>query len=132
MVRTTYAKLTPWQKVQVARHPERPHTLEYSEKPFEDYVPLAGDRAFAEDRAIAGGLAGFNGRTVCGRLGDAGKDIGEPSLRVDVVELGGDDKGVHRRGSGTSLTALENRGAASPRNTGHLNIGHLFSNCNAC
>ena len=64
MLRTTYSKLTPWQKVLVARHPERPHALEYIENLFEDYLPLAGDRAFAEDRAIVGGLARFGGRSV--------------------------------------------------------------------
>ena len=64
MLRTTYSKLTPWQKVLVARHPERPHALEYIENLFEDYLPLAGDRAFAEDPAIAGGLARFDGRSV--------------------------------------------------------------------
>ena len=64
LLRTTYSKLTPWQKVLVARHPERPHALEYIENLFEDYLPLAGDRAFAEDPAIAGGLARFDGRSV--------------------------------------------------------------------
>jgi len=64
MLRTTYSKLTPWQKVLVARHQERPHALEYIENLFDDYVPLAGDRAFAEDLAIVGGLARFNGRSV--------------------------------------------------------------------
>ncbi len=64
MLRTTYARLTPWQKVQVARHPERPHALEFIDNLFEDYVPLAGDRAFAEDAAIVGGLARFDGRSV--------------------------------------------------------------------
>ena len=64
MLRTTYSKLTPWQKVLVARHPERPHALEYIETLFDDFLPLAGDRAFAEDLAIVGGLARFNGRSV--------------------------------------------------------------------
>jgi acetyl-CoA carboxylase carboxyl transferase subunit alpha len=60
----TYAKLTPWQKTQVARHPERPHTLDYIEALFEDFTPLAGDRYFGEDEAIVGGLASFRGRPV--------------------------------------------------------------------
>ena len=64
MLRTTYAKLTPWQKVLVARHQERPHALEYIENLFDDYVPLAGDRVFGEDLAIVGGLARFDGRSV--------------------------------------------------------------------
>lgn len=60
----TYAKLTPWQKTQVARHPERPHFKDYVAGLFEDFVPLAGDRAFADDQAILGGLGKLNGRRV--------------------------------------------------------------------
>lgn len=56
-----YQKLSPWQKVQVARHPERPHFVDYIENLFEDFTPLAGDRAFAEDHAIKGGVARFRG-----------------------------------------------------------------------
>ncbi|HJQ60455.1 MAG TPA: acetyl-CoA carboxylase carboxyltransferase subunit alpha [Vineibacter sp.] len=61
-IKATYAKLTPWQRVQVARHPERPHALKYIEALITDYTPLAGDRAFAEDAAIVGGLGRFRGR----------------------------------------------------------------------
>lgn len=60
----TYAKLTPWQKTQVARHPERPHFLDYVNRLFKDFTPLAGDRYFAEDNAIVGGPATFRGRPV--------------------------------------------------------------------
>lgn len=63
-LKSTYAKLSPWQKVQVARHPERPHFLDFVEGMFEDYTPLAGDRAFAEDEALPGGLARFRGFSV--------------------------------------------------------------------
>ena len=63
-LRTTYAKLTPWQKTQVARHPERPRALDYIAALITDYTPLAGDRAFAEDRAIVGGLGRFEGQPV--------------------------------------------------------------------
>lgn len=59
-----YAKLTPWQKVQVARHAQRPHALDYIQAFIEDFTPLAGDRLFAEDRAIVGGIGRFNGQTV--------------------------------------------------------------------
>ncbi len=59
-----YAKLTPWQKTQVARHPERPKALAFIKELFTDYTPLAGDRAFAEDAAIVGGLARFRGQPV--------------------------------------------------------------------
>jgi acetyl-CoA carboxylase carboxyl transferase subunit alpha len=64
MVRDTYAHLTPWQKVQVARHPERPHFLDYARSIFDDFTPLAGDRQFAEDQAVVVGLARFRGRPV--------------------------------------------------------------------
>ena len=64
LVRETYAHLTPWQKVQVARHPERPHFLDYAKDLFEDYTPLAGDRSFGEDQAVLTGLARFRGRPV--------------------------------------------------------------------
>src|SRR5437867_2135714 len=55
----TYAKLTPWQKTQVARHPERPHFLDYVDALIEDFTLLAGDRYFAEDAAIVGGVGRF-------------------------------------------------------------------------
>lgn len=63
-LRETYAKLTPWQKTQVARHPDRPHCSHYLAGLFEDFQPLAGDRSFADDAAILGGLARFRGRSV--------------------------------------------------------------------
>ncbi len=59
-----YTKLTPWQKTQVARHPDRPHCLDYIEALIEDFVPMAGDRYFAEDNAIIGGVGRFRGRAV--------------------------------------------------------------------
>lgn len=64
LLRDTYAKLTPWQKVQVARHPERPHFKDFVAGMAEDFVPLAGDRAFGDDKAIIGGLARIDGRRV--------------------------------------------------------------------
>ncbi|HEX2115911.1 MAG TPA: acetyl-CoA carboxylase carboxyltransferase subunit alpha [Alphaproteobacteria bacterium] len=63
-LRAAYAKLTPWQKVQVARHPERPHFLDYAKALIQDFTPLAGDRLFGEDAAIVGGLGRFEGRAV--------------------------------------------------------------------
>lgn len=63
-VRAIYAKLTPWQRVQVARHGERPHAQRYIDRLITDYTPLAGDRAFAEDAAIVGGLGRLQGRSV--------------------------------------------------------------------
>ncbi len=61
LLQSTYSKLSPAQKVQVARHPERPHFKDYIETLFTDFTPLAGDRNFAEDYALPGGLARFNG-----------------------------------------------------------------------
>jgi acetyl-CoA carboxylase carboxyl transferase subunit alpha len=63
-LRQTYAKLSPWQKVQVARHPERPHTGDYVAALISEFTPLAGDRSFAEDRAIIGGIGRFRGRSI--------------------------------------------------------------------
>ena len=60
----TYSKLSPWQKAQVARHPERPHFKDYVAGLTDEFIPLAGDRAFAEDPAIIGGLAKIEGRRV--------------------------------------------------------------------
>jgi len=59
-----YSGLTPWRKCQVARHPDRPHCKDYIETLFQEYTPLAGDRNFADDHAIMGGLARFNDRPV--------------------------------------------------------------------
>ncbi len=60
----TYGKLTPWQKTLVARHPERPHCMDYIAALIEDFTPLSGDRYFSEDAAIVGGLGRFNDRAV--------------------------------------------------------------------
>ncbi len=64
MLKDTYAKLTPWQKTQIARHPDRPHFKDVLEGLFEDYVPLGGDRNFADDQAILGGFARLGDRRV--------------------------------------------------------------------
>lgn len=64
MMRQTYTQLTPWQKVQVARHPDRPKFSAYIDAMFTDFVPLAGDRLFADDQSIVGGLATLNGKSV--------------------------------------------------------------------
>jgi acetyl-CoA carboxylase carboxyl transferase subunit alpha len=64
LVADTYARLTPWQKVQVARHPGRPHFLDYARRIFDEFTPLAGDRSFSEDQAVVAGLARFRGRPV--------------------------------------------------------------------
>ncbi len=60
----TYGKLSPWQKTQVARHPDRPHFKHFVARLFDDFIPLAGDRGFGEDLAIIGGFARFGGQRV--------------------------------------------------------------------
>ncbi|NDF35956.1 MAG: hypothetical protein EB154_08960 [Nitrosopumilaceae archaeon] len=64
MMRQTYTQLSPWQKVQVARHPDRPKFLTYVNAIFTNFMPLAGDRLFADDQSIVGGLASLNGQSV--------------------------------------------------------------------
>lgn len=88
LLRDTYAKLTPWQKTQVARHPERPHFKDYVAGFIGDFMPLAGDRAFADDQAIIGGF---------GRLGDR---------RVMVIG--------HEKGDDTASRIRHNFGMAKP------------------
>jgi acetyl-CoA carboxylase carboxyl transferase subunit alpha len=60
-----YAELTPWQKTQVARHPERPHSLDYINALVTDFAPLAGDRKYGDDEAIVGGFGRFQGESMC-------------------------------------------------------------------
>src|SRR6201997_1745 len=60
-----YAALTPWQKTQVARHPQRPHCLDYVASLVTDFVPFAGDRKFGDDEAIVGGFGRFRGDSIC-------------------------------------------------------------------
>ena len=88
LLEKTYAKLSAWQKTQVARHPERPHTRDYIERLIEDWTPLAGDRLFGEDRAILSGLGRFRG--------------------IRVVVLG------HEKGADTDDRIRHNFGMARP------------------
>ncbi len=64
-LKDVYASLTPWQKTQVARHPQRPHCLDYIGQLITEFTPLAGDRAFGEDEAVIGGFGRFRGEAVC-------------------------------------------------------------------
>lgn len=81
LARNIYAKLTPWQTAMVARHPQRPYTLDYVREIFTDYHELHGDRMYADDLAIVGGLARFNG-TPCMVIGhQKGRDTKERALR---------------------------------------------------
>lgn len=79
-LRDLYVNLTPWQKVLVARHPQRPHCLDYIKALFDDFTPLAGDRQYGDDEAIVAGLAFFNGRSVAVMGQERGSDT-ESRLR---------------------------------------------------
>lgn len=74
-IKQLYAKLTPWQKTQVARHPDRPHCLDYINGLITDFTLLAGDRLFAEDAAIVGGIGRFRGHSVMVIGQEKGHDI---------------------------------------------------------
>jgi acetyl-CoA carboxylase carboxyl transferase subunit alpha len=74
MRRDAYAKLDPWQKTQVARHPERPHFVDYCAGLIDEFVELRGDRKFADDQAILGGLGRFRGRPVMVMGHEKGRD----------------------------------------------------------
>ena len=80
-LRSTNSKLTAWQKVQVARHPERPHFTDILKHLMEDYTPLSGDRNFADDNALTGGTAFFRGRSVVVIGIDKGKDTNDRILK---------------------------------------------------
>ncbi|GAB2898407.1 acetyl-CoA carboxylase carboxyltransferase subunit alpha [Uliginosibacterium flavum] len=81
LTKDIYAKLTPWQIAQVARHPQRPYTFDYIEHMFTDFEELHGDRSFADDKAIVGGLARFNGQS-CMVIGhQKGRDTKEKIIR---------------------------------------------------
>ena len=81
LTKEIYAKLTPWQISQVARHPQRPFTLDYLRLIFTDFEELHGDRAFADDHAIVGGLARFNGQAVIVIGHQKGRDTKEKIYR---------------------------------------------------
>jgi acetyl-CoA carboxylase carboxyl transferase subunit alpha len=81
LTKDIYSHLTPWQVTQIARHPQRPYTLDYVNEIFTDFQELHGDRAFADDQSIVGGLARFNGQA-CMVLGhQKGRDTKERGLR---------------------------------------------------
>ena len=81
LTKDIYANLTPWQVTQIARHPQRPYTLDYVAELFTDFQELHGDRAYADDQSIVGGLARFNGQP-CVVLGpQKGRDTKERAVR---------------------------------------------------
>jgi len=81
LIKDIYAKLTPWQISKVSRHPQRPYTLDYVANLFTDFEELHGDRNFADDKAIVGGLARFNGQSVMVIGHQKGRDTKEKIIR---------------------------------------------------
>ena len=81
LLKDLYAKLSPWQVAQLARHPQRPYTLDYINDCFTDFHELHGDRSFADDQSIVGGLARFNGHAVMVLGHQKGRDTKERALR---------------------------------------------------
>ena len=81
LTKDVYSKLSPWQISQVSRHPQRPYTLDYVEALFTDFEELHGDRTFADDKAIVGGLARFNGQSVMVIGHQKGRDTKEKIMR---------------------------------------------------
>ena len=81
LLKDIYAKLTPWQVAQLARHPQRPYTLDYVNDIFTDFHELHGDRSFADDLSIVGGLARFNGQPVMVMGHQKGRDTKERTMR---------------------------------------------------
>jgi len=81
LIKDTYAKLSPWQVALVARHPQRPYTLDYVREIFTDFHEMHGDRSFADDPAIVGGLARFNGQPVMVIGHQKGRDTRERGYR---------------------------------------------------
>ena len=79
--RDTFANLTPWQRVQLARHPKRPYSLDYIERIFTDFLELKGDRCFGDDAAIVGGFAKLDGRPVMIIAHQKGRDLKERNRR---------------------------------------------------
>jgi acetyl-CoA carboxylase carboxyl transferase subunit alpha len=81
LTKDLYAKLTPWQVSQIARHPQRPYTMDYVNEIFTDFHELHGDRTYADDQSIVGGLARFNGQS-CMVIGhQKGRDTKERAMR---------------------------------------------------
>ncbi|MBF96226.1 MAG: Acetyl-coenzyme A carboxylase carboxyl transferase subunit alpha [Alphaproteobacteria bacterium MarineAlpha9_Bin4] len=81
ILKEKYSNLTPWQRVQVARHPDRPHSADYINNLFDDFIPLSGDRKFGEDSAIIGGLASFDGTSVMLIAQEKGSDTESRLIR---------------------------------------------------
>ena len=80
-LKSTYSQLSPWQKVQVSRHPERPHFQDFIKQLFEYYTPLSGDRNFSDDNSLTGGTAIFRGKSIIAIGIDKGKNTNDRILK---------------------------------------------------
>ena len=80
-LKSTYSQLSPWQKVQVSRHPERPHFQDIIKQLFEYYTPLSGDRNFSDDNSLTGGTAIFRGKSIIAIGIDKGKNTNDRILK---------------------------------------------------
>src|SRR3954464_10971614 len=101
LIDETYLKLTPWQKVQLSRHPNRPYTRDYVDALFPDFMELQGDRLFSEDQAILGGIATWP-------PAEPGKEPLPESKRTAILILG------HQKGRTTKQKMERNFGMAKP------------------
>jgi acetyl-CoA carboxylase carboxyl transferase subunit alpha len=113
LIDETYAKLTPWQRVQLSRHPSRPHTRDYVDALFPDFMELQGDRAYGEDQALLGGIATWPPvmpGAAPGASNNVSNNINEPidSERISVLILG------HQKGRNTKQKMERNFGMAKP------------------
>jgi acetyl-CoA carboxylase carboxyl transferase subunit alpha len=108
LLRQTYAKLTPWQKTLVARHPERPHLKDYIEGLVEEFTPLAGDRLYADDAAIIGGIGRFRGWSAMILGQEKGSDTETRVRHWSAMILG------QEKGSDTETRVRHNFGMAKP------------------
>ena len=101
-----FSELTPWQKVQLSRHPARPYTLDYIERLFEGFIELHGDRRFADDPAVVGGFGTFDGMPVLVRRAPEGaQHEGEGAAQLRPAQAGGLPQGAAPDGAGRAHAA---------------------------
>ena len=87
LTKKIYSKLSTWQKVQVARHPNRPHTLDFIERIFDEFEELHGDRQFGDDASLVGGIAKLEGMPVMIVGHEKGRDTDEKVKRLSLIHI---------------------------------------------